>query len=124
MLLAAASNGAMAEWVRVAGNDDRNITVYFNPAVVRKDDGMAEMMILIDLKAARKDVGNKKYKSAKDQNEYDCREGQSRRRALYEYAGNMGSGEVVYSDSFTTRWEPVLPDSGTGLLWKIACGKQ
>lgn len=84
---------------------------------------MATMWHLTDFKTAHKDMGDK-YMSMKDQNEYDCKEAKSRRRASSQHAENMGSGKVVYRDSFTAKWKPVPPDSGTEILWKFACVKR
>jgi len=55
---------------------------------------------LTNYKTAQKDMGEK-YLSAKDQNEYDCKEAKSRRRASSQHSKNMGDGKVVYSDSFS-----------------------
>ncbi len=121
MLLAVASNSAMAEWVNVGSNE--NATIYVDPANIQRAGNMATMWHLTDFKTANKDMGDS-YLSTKDQNEYDCKEVKSRRRASSQHSGNMGSGKVVYSDSYTTKWKPVPPDSGAEILWKFACVKR
>jgi hypothetical protein len=40
------------------------------------------------------------------------------------FSGNMGSGQVVHSDSDEDKWIPVAPESIGQLLWKRACGKE
>ncbi len=121
LLLTAAGNNAMAEWIDVGSNE--NTAIYVDPASVKRAGDMATMWHLTDFKTPRKDMGEK-YLSAKDQNEYDCKEMKSRRRAYSQYSKNMGEGKVVYSDSFTSRWRPVPPDSGVEILWKFACTKR
>jgi len=121
LLLAVVSNSAMAEWVDVGSNE--NITIFVDPASIQRDGNMAKMWHLTDFKTAQKDMGDK-YLSTKDQNEYDCKEVKVRRRASSQHSGNMGKGKVVYSDSFTTRWKPVPPDSGLEIMWKFACVKR
>ncbi|MBI5435614.1 MAG: hypothetical protein HY937_00615 [Nitrosomonadales bacterium] len=120
MLLAVVSNSAMAEWVSVASN--KYTAIYVDPATIQRAGNMAKMWILTDYKTANKDMGEA-YLSTKDQNEYDCKEVKFRRRASSQHSKNMGGGKVVYSDSYTTRWKPVPPDSGTEILWKFACLK-
>jgi len=121
LLLAVASNSATAEWVVVGSN--KNTAIYADPATVQRTGNMATMWHLTDFRTDQKDMGEK-YLSAKDQNEYDCKEAKSRRRASSQHSDNMGKGKVVYSDSFTTRWKPVPPDSGIEILWKFACVKR
>lgn len=121
MLLAAVSSSAMAEWVNVGSNE--NTAIYVDPATIQRAGDMATMWHLTDFKTAQKDMGDK-YMSTKDQNEYDCKEAKYRRRASSQHSGNMGSGKVVYSDSYTTKWKPVPPDSGIEILWKFACVKR
>ncbi|MDO8263886.1 MAG: hypothetical protein Q7T21_11775 [Gallionella sp.] len=121
MLLTAVSNSAMAEWVDIASNE--NTTIYIDPATIQRAGNRAKMWQLTDFKTANKDMGEA-YLSAKDQHEYDCKEVKSRRRASSQHSKNMGSGKVVYSDTYTTKWKPVPPDSGIEIMWKFACIKR
>ncbi|MDE2118495.1 MAG: hypothetical protein KGJ19_07855 [Betaproteobacteria bacterium] len=121
MLLAVVSNGALAEWINVASN--KNTTIYVDPATVQRNGNMATMWHMTDYKTPSKDMGEE-YLSTKDQNEYDCKEVKVRRRASSQHSKNMGGGKVVYSDTYTTRWKPVPPDSGIEILWKFACLKK
>lgn len=118
VLLAVVGNNAVAEWIDVGSNE--SVTIYVDPATVQRKGNMAKMWHLTDFKTHQKDMGDK-YLSAKDQNEYDCKDIKMRRRASSQHSGNMGSGKVVYSDSFTTRWKTIPPESGTEILWKFAC---
>ncbi len=121
MLLAAVSSSAMAAWVDVGSNE--NTAIYVEPSTIQRAGNMAKMWHLTDFKKPNKDMGDA-YLSTKDQYEYDCKAVKSRRRASSQHSGNMGGGKVVYSDSFTTKWKPVPPDSGTEILWKFACVKK
>ena len=111
----------MAEWKEVASN--KSTAIYVDSAAIRRTGDVATMGHLTDFKSAQEDMGGK-YLSVKDQNEYDCKEPKLRRRASFQYSGNMGKGRVVYSDSYTTRWKPVPPESGIEILWKFACIKK
>lgn len=121
VLLAVASNGAHAEWKNVGSNE--NTAIYVDPATIQRSGNVAAMWHLTDFKTAQRDMGDT-YKSLKDQNEYDCKEIKSRRRASTQHSENMGKGKVVYSDSFTTKWKPVPPESGIEILWKFACARR
>lgn len=121
ILLTVLSNSAMAELINVGSNE--NTAIYVDTSTVKKAGNMATMWHLTDFETAQQDMGEK-YMSAKDQNEYDCKEIKSRRRAYSQHSKNMGKGKVVYSDTFTSRWKPVPPDSGIEILWKFACTKR
>ena len=121
MLLAVVSKSALAEWDKVGSNEI--VTIYTDSATISRTGNMATMWHLTDFKTSRKDMGAK-YMSTKDQNEYDCKEEKLRRRAFSEHSKSMGGGEVVYSDSFITKWKTPPPDSGLEILWKIACEKK
>ena len=115
------SGSAMAEWINVGSNE--NTAIYVDTATIQRSGRMAKMWHLTDFRKANKDMGEE-YLSTKDQNEYDCKEVKVRRRASSQHSRNMGNGKVVYSDSYTTRWKPVPPESGIEILWKFACIKR
>ena len=121
MLLAVVSNGAMAEWVKVGSN--KNTAIYVDQTTIQRAGNMSKMWQLTDFNTPNKDMGEE-YLSTKDQNEYDCKEAKLRRRASSQHSKNMGGGKVVYSDSYTSKWKPVPPDSGLEILWKFACVKK
>lgn len=121
LLLTVVSNSVVAEWVNVGSNE--NTAIYVDPSTAQRAGNMATMWHLTDFKIAQQDMGEK-YMSTKDQNEYDCKEVKLRRRASSQHSKNMGGGKVVYSDSYTTKWKPVPPDSGVEILWKFACVKK
>jgi len=121
MLLAVVSNGAMAEWVKVGSN--KNTAIYVDQTTIQRAGNMSKVWQLTDFNTPNKDMGEE-YLSTKDQNEYDCKEAKLRRRASSQHSKNMGGGKVVYSDSYTSKWKPVPPDSGLEILWKFACVKR
>ena len=122
MLLAIVSGSAMAEWIQVSETDTN--TVYADPATIHMAARTVKMWSLYDFKAVQSIDGLKPYLSSKQQYEYDCKEMKSRRRASSQHSKNMGGGKVVYSDTYTSKWKPVPPDSGLEILWKFACLKK
>ena len=121
MLLTAVSNSARAELVNVGSNE--NTSIYVDTSTIRRTGNLATMWHLTDFKIANKDMGEA-YLSTRDQFEYDCKEAKSRRRASSQHSKNMGNGKIVYSDTYTSKWKPVPPDSGIEILWKFACIKR
>jgi len=109
----------MAEWVEAGGNEES--TAYVDTANIQRAGNMAKMWQLIDFKTTKKDFGST-YMSAKQQDEYDCKEKQWRTLYLIQSSGNMGKGESVYIETVSGKGEPVSPKSFQEVLWKIACG--
>ena len=121
MLLAGVSGNAMAEWASIGSNE--KTAIYVDQTTVKRQGDLATMWHLTDFTHSQQDMGEK-YLSTKDQNEYDCKEMKWRRRAASQYSKNMGGGKLVYSDTYTTRWMRVPPDSGVEILLNFACKKR
>ncbi len=109
------------EWVKVEGNEF--VTFYVYPASIHKMDNMATMLTLVDFKTVNNSGGHP-HMSSMTQHEYDCSENLWRLLNYSYHSGNMGGGEIVYSEANLGTWEPLKPGSGTKIRWKIACGKQ
>jgi hypothetical protein len=125
MLLGVMSSSAAAGWVEISRSDDADMTTYADPATHRKKGNRMKMWTLFDYKTAQVVSGDKPYLSQKAQKEYDCKEEQSRTLVLTSHSGNMGGGEVVYSNyNVNGNWEPVAPESIVEDMWKFACGKK
>jgi hypothetical protein len=112
-----------AEWVLVSGDDEAGLTVYVDPDTIHRKENLVTMWGLIDYKTIQIIAGDSLL-SIRRQNEYDCAEVRTRMLAFTWFSGNMGSGQVVHSDSDEDKWIPVAPESIGQLLWKRACGKE
>lgn len=110
----------VAGWIKVEGNEF--VTFYIDPSTIRKTDNGATMLTLVDFKTVN-NSGGRPHMSTKTQHEYDCTENQWRLLEYSYHSGNMGGGEIVYSEANLGTWEPVKPGSGTKTRWKLACGK-
>ena len=113
---------ASAEWTQSGGNDQ--FIHYVDRATIRRNGNLVKMWDLADFKTVQKSAAGESYLSNKIQTEYDCKEEKSRSLAFTWFSGKMGSGKVVYSDSFPGKWSPISPGSVGEALWKIACGKK
>lgn len=121
-LLVLSSGPAYAEWVSVGSTDD-GMTAYADPDTIRRKGEMVKMWSLFDFQIMQYVEGISSL-SKKGQSEYDCAEERLRLLALVEYAGNLGKGKVVYTDSIEQPWQPVVPRSVDQALWKLVCDKK
>jgi len=120
MLLAAASTDVMAGWVKVGNN--RSDTFYADPTTIIKSGNKVKMRSLHDYKTAAK-VAGYAFLSSEVQEEYECKEKQSRTLFFTFRSKNRGKGNEVYTDSESHNWQPVKFGSAREALWEFACKK-
>lgn len=115
------SANASAGWQNLGENGTE--TAYVDAANMQHGDrDRIKMWGLFDLKTPRT-FGDMSYLSMKIRREYSCPDKKSRIIALSAYAGNMGAGELIYSNNTPDKWAAIQPDSVEEALWNIACGK-
>ncbi len=110
-----------AAWV--ADSKEDQFTVYLDASSVVKSGNTAKVWTLYDYKSVRTGADGLKYLSARIQTEIDCKEDRLRLFSLSFHAGQMGTGEVVASESTPTEWEPLSAENKRTGLWKLACSK-
>lgn len=120
LLLILASANAWAGWQRLGENSAE--TAYVD-AAQKRDHNRVRMWGLFDLKTPRA-FGDMTYSSMKIQREYHCKDKQSRIISMAAFAGNMGSGDMIYSTNTPEKWAAIQPDSVEEALWYIACDKK
>lgn len=114
---------AYAEWVAVGGNDDPGMTLYVDPATIRRKGNFVKVWELLDYKTVHTKKGIS-HLSVTVQFEYDCVKEQHRLIALREYSDNMGSGRVVLSNLHEVPWAPLESDTLGHSLWTYACNME
>jgi hypothetical protein len=114
---------AHAEWVEVTSNHQGDVTVYANPDTIRRNGDLVKMWQLSDFTTVQTVEGDS-YLSSKAEREYNCAEERTRVLAFTWFSGNMGSGNMVYSNSNERNWEPVAAHSIDEALWEVACTKR
>jgi hypothetical protein len=112
---------AYAEWVAIT-KPQAEPSKYVDSDTIRRKGNVVKWWQLVDYKTVQT-MGGTSFLSAKIQMEFDCAEEQIRVLALSQFSGNMGSGEVVFSNFTKDEWEPVQPGSRGHTLWKVACRK-
>ena len=123
LLLVMMAGGAAAAWERVGTADDGTV-IYADAATLQPAGDLVKMWGLLDYKAAEKDAAGKAYLSVKLLQEFDCKGERGRTRYFSFHSGQMGAGQVVYSEMRTD--SELLPArrARTGeTLWKFACKK-
>ena len=122
-LLVLSSGPVYGEWVPVAGNVERRVTAYVDPETIYLKGYLVTVWTLIDWKTRQTETGDS-YLSSKEQIQFDCAQEHVRLLAFSLFSGNMGNGNVVHTDSYETKWEPIQPRSINRDIWKFACPKQ
>ena len=122
-LLVLSSGSAYAEWVRVSGDNQGEMTAYVDPSTIRRKAGVVEMWELWDFKN-RQASASGSFLSSKTQRGYDCAGKRRRRLAGSWFSGHREKGKLLYTDSHKNEWVPVEPDSMPQTLWKFACSKK
>ncbi len=114
---------AAAAWERVGAADD-GMTIYADPATIQASGDVVKMWGLLDYKAAEKDATGKPYLSAKLLQEFDCKGERGRTRYFSFHAGQMGAGQLAYSEvRADSEWLPARRARTGEALWKAACKK-
>lgn len=118
--LSIVSGGVTAEWLEVERSDIQ--TTYADSERDRSKANRVKMSLLSDYKNAGRYDG-KSFLSVVAQYEFNCKDSQSQMLSYVLYAGHMGEGAAIYSNSNTSKWKQVSPDSQDGELLNMACGK-
>ena len=122
-LLMLSSGPAYGKWMQVLQNDEVGVTIYVDSDLIGRNGNRVKVWELIDYDRIQTEAGTP-YLSARLQREYDCANELQRTLAITKLSGNMGAGEVVFTDQDAHKWEPVDPGTIGKRLWKVACGKQ
>ncbi len=123
LMLAVVSSSAMAEWVEVAGSAKGTektevITVYADPDTILKTGNMVKIWSLTDYKITEEESC---VTSARQKDEYDCKEKKHRILFIAFYSGHMGKGETVFIDNERGDWHQPLAGSVDEAILDFAC---
>ena len=121
LLLVGVSTNVLAKWTGIGKSPDGDTTIYIDFTTIRKHGDLVKMWHLYDFQTTKTASGIR-YFSSKGQEEYDCKEEQSRALAFSMFFDKMGDGVANYSGVVDSNWNPVSPGSIDEKLFKIACG--
>ena len=108
---------ALAEWVRVA--EDDNSSIYIDPATIRKDGNFRKAWELQDLKKRNKNG----ELSSRYRMEYDCKEERARILSFTTHSGSMAGGDILFSHNTAAYWVNSAPNTWSETLLTIVCAK-
>ena len=112
---------AYAEWVKfVSFTDQGSYSVYVDLDTIRRKGELVKMWVLFDFDTQRVTLPRRVYLSMQSLEQFDCAEERSRMLAFTNFAGNMGTGDVVYSNTVEGKWQPLPPESIGKGLWELA----
>jgi hypothetical protein len=117
----AASNSAMAEWVRVNGNDKLN--AYADPSSVRKKGNITKITSLFDFRAENSLSDGSVYLSIIRETEFNCKQNQQRMVAYSIHAAKMGKGKVLESGSEPQDWKRSSREAIALSMKNFACSR-
>lgn len=110
---------AFANWKPVDANDAN--VAYIDLSTVRKSGQFREAWVMYD-NTSPTDFNGRRYLSSKIKQRFDCASERVATLAFVFYAGNMGTGEVIYTTSVNNvNWDHVVPGSVGETLYKAAC---
>jgi hypothetical protein len=118
---AGADRAAPDRWTFL-GNTAANggMDIYLARSTIRRSGPRATMTELWDFKSARAFEG-KRFLSVRNRFEYDCVASRRRMLEATGYAGHMGQGSVLQSDSTPMAWVEVGTSGPLHDMWKAAC---
>lgn len=130
----AAANAALAKdkGLQLVGTT-KDAAVYAMPSTIRKAGKKVKVWYLFDyMHAISSATGepplpsdtSRVFLSVKEQYEFDCREEQMRDLYTNTYSGNMGYGEVVYTNEKPSEMVPLIPESVGEAMWNFVCRKR
>ena len=122
LTLALLSGTAQAEWTEVEKFED-NTRVFADKASARRTGDTAEILHLVRWGEPQADPGQPPYLSTIVRTSYDCAVKREKYLASTSYAGAMGNGAKIISDTDEAEnWYSISDGSMEEKLWKLACG--
>ena len=120
-LLFVLSTAAVADWTPV-GSGDYIASAYADRATLRRSGTLAKMSSLYDFRRQDFTPEGRALLSTVVLREYDCDRRRVRLLSSIDFAGQMGTGEAVDTNSRVSRWEEIVVGALDEAFWNIACG--
>ena len=112
---------AQAEWVKLASVGEGEVTVYVDPASIKREGNVVEFSTLFDYATVRT-LSGAPFQSATMQEEIDCAGKQSRTLAVSSHSEPMAGGHIVSTATGGhVPWTPIAPESIVSAVLKFVC---
>lgn len=119
VLVVVARNAFAGDWTPVSSDD--YMATYVDMESVRKTGNTSKIWVMYDYRKIQNFTDSINYQSAGVQQEYDCENERSRILSYVFYSGQLRSGNVTYSYQKNGDWRPLVPDSVSHSVYRIAC---
>ncbi len=113
---------AQAEWVKVTSASAGEVTVYVDPATIKRTGNVVEFSTLFDYATVRT-LSDAPFSSATMQDAIDCVGKQSRTLAVSSHSEPMAGGHVVSTSTGYAPWTPIAPKTIVSATFKHVCKK-
>lgn len=112
---------AQAEWVQLASVGEGEVTVYVDPATIKREGNVVEFSALFNYATVRT-LSGAPFQSATTQEEIDCAGKQSRTLAVSSHSESMAGGHIVSTATGGyVLWTPIAPETIVSALLKFVC---
>ncbi len=116
-----ASTLAQAEWIKLASAGEGEVTVYVDPASIKREGNVVEFSALFDYATVRT-LSGAPFQSATMQEEIDCAGKQSRTLAVSSHSEPMAGGHIVSTATGGhVPWTPIAPEGIVSAIFKFVC---
>ena len=121
LLLSGMSSSALAEWVRIYGNDQLN--AYADAASIRKKGNISKVVSLFDFREERVLKDGTPYQSIVRETEFNCKQNQQRMVSFAIYSAKMAKGKIVESGEEPQDWKTVSREQLARDMKKYVCSR-
>ena len=112
---------AQAEWVKLTSASEGEVTVYVDPASIKREGNVVEFSTLFDYATVRT-LSDAPFSSATMQNEIDCAGKQSRTLVVSSHSEPMAGGHIVsIATGGYVPWTPIAPQGIVSAIFKFVC---
>jgi len=112
---------AQADWVKLVSVGEGEVTVYVDPASIKREGNVVEFSALFDYATVRT-LSGAPFQSATMQEEIDCAGKQSRTLAVSSHSEPMAGGHIVSTATGGhVSWIPIAPQSIVSAIFKFVC---
>jgi hypothetical protein len=120
-VLSVMSGNALAEWVRIYGDDKMN--AYADSASIRQKGNISKVVSLFDFREGKTLEEGEAYQSVVRETEFNCKQNQQRMVSFSIYSGKMAKGKVVESGDEAQDWKTVSREQVARDMKKYVCSK-
>lgn len=111
-------------WTAVSTALTNDMSTYVDYGTIKRKGNKVKMWSLYDFRTIQR-WRNSSFLSQINRIEYDCEEETTRNLDSYDYSGDKGSGEIVYSQTnMKYEAESIIPGTINETVFNIACSKK